>query len=233
MAGQTYLPTRDQDLLAFATNMNAKIAASPGQWGLTDTQTAVFNTLVTTFTAAMATLQDPMMQAPPYVQAKNDARRLLIEDANGIRKLVDIIQAYPDTTNEMRTEINITIRDTTPTPIAPPLTKPNAKITSVNDNTVYFYLRDSAEPDHRSRPTGVASAKVITWIGEDPPLDFSEWGNGTVVSKLEGSVSVPINSPALSKVWIRACWMNAKNQTGPFGPAVWTNLAGGVAAQAA
>jgi len=159
---------------------------------------------------------------------------MLIEDENGIRKLVDIIQVFPGTTNEMRTQIDITIRDTIPTKIAPPLTQPNVTITDVKDNTVYFFLRDSADPDKRSRPTGVASAKVITWIGDDPPTDFTEWNNGTVVSRLDGcSVAVPISTPALSKVWIRAQWMNAKNQTGPFGPAVWTNLSGGVAAQAA
>lgn len=81
------------------------------------------------------------------MQAKNDARRLLVRSENGIRKLVDIIQVYPGTTNQMRSEINITIKDTIPTPVPPPSTQPRVTLTGVDDNTVYFYLRDSAEPD--------------------------------------------------------------------------------------
>jgi len=233
MANQSYLPKRDQDLLDFAENMNTKIAVDPTAWGLTLGQQGAFDTLVTTFASAMATLQDPLTRSTPFVVAKNDARDLLINDENGIRKLVDIIQAYPGTTNQMRSEINITIRDTTPTPVPPPSTQPVVHVTGVDDFTIHFYLRDSVDPDRRAKPDGVASARIVTWVGDDPPLDFTAWSAGTTVTRTTGSVTVPVTSAPLSRVWVAAQWVNGKGQTGPFSTAVWTNLGGGVAAQAA
>ncbi|MGI9014232.1 MAG: hypothetical protein ACR2GY_08280 [Phycisphaerales bacterium] len=229
----TYLPSKDGDLLVFATNMNTKIAVDPAAWGLDLGQQGSFQTLVTTFSNAMAVIQDPDQKTTPNVTAKNDARELLINSTNGIRKLVDIIQAYPGTTNSMRDQINITIRDTTPTPVPAPSTKPVITLTGVDDNTIYFYLRDFADPDRRGKPEGVASAYIVTWVGDDPPQDFSAWTVGKAVTKTTDSVTVPVASAPLSKVWIAAAWMNAKAQTGPFSTAVWTNLGGGVAAQAA
>lgn len=233
MAGQTYLPTRDDALLAFANNMNAKLAVDPTLWGLTIVQLDAFNTFVTTFAAAMATLQDPLTQSTPYVTAKNDARELLINDTNGIRKLVDIIQAYPGTTNQMRSEINITIRDTVPTPVPPPTSKPVVTLKGVDDNTVYFYMRDSLDKDRRGRPAGVAGANIMTYVGDEPPNDFSEWTFQKLVTHTTESVTFPVTVGPLSKVWVAATWINSKGQTGPFSTAVWTNLGGGVSAQAA
>lgn len=233
MGNQSYLPRADANLLAFAQNMNAKIAVDPTLWGLSLAQQTAFDSLVTIFASAMATLQDPLTRCTPYVTAKNDARELLINDANGIRKLVDIIQVFPGTTNRMRSEINITIRSRMRTPIPPPAGKPNLTLKGVHGHTVYLSLRDSLDPDRRAKPDGVAGAYIITFIGDDPPQDFAAWTGVTTVTKTTGSVSVPVTSPPLSRVWIAAAWMNAKGQTGPFSTAVSTNLRGGVAAAAA
>lgn len=56
MGNQSYLPRSDRDVLAFAENMNAKIAPEPTLWGLTVAQQSAFDTLVTTFVSTMTTL---------------------------------------------------------------------------------------------------------------------------------------------------------------------------------
>ncbi len=233
MANQSYLPRTDQDLLDFANNMNVKLSVDPTVYGVTVVQLDAFNTLVTTFASAMATLQDPLTQSTPYVVAKKDARELLINDTNGIRKLVDIIQAYPGTTNQMRSELEITIRDTKNTPVPPPSTKPVLTLKGVDDNTVYFYMRDFADPDRRGKPVGVAGANIMTYVGDEPPNDFSEWTFQRMVTLTTDSVTFASTVAPLSKVWIAAAWVNSKGQTGPFSTARWTNLGGGVSAEAA
>ncbi|MGI9013065.1 MAG: hypothetical protein ACR2GY_02320 [Phycisphaerales bacterium] len=233
MASQSYLPRADQDLLTFAENMNAKIAPDPTLWGLSVPQQTAFDILVIGFASAMAALQDPLTRSSPYVTAKNEARRLLIQDTNGIRKLVDIIHVYPGTTNQMRSEINITIRSTSHTAIPAPTTQPVVRLKGVNHNTVYFFLRDFAQRDRRGKPNGVAGASIMTYVGNTPPNDFSEWTCQKMVTRTTESVTFPVTVAPLSKVWIAAAWMNAKGQIGPYSSARWTNLAGGVSAEAA
>jgi len=232
MANQTYLPSRDKDLLSFAKNMSAQIAVDPTLWGLTLAQQAAFDVLANTFDSAMTTLEDPQKQAPPFVQAKNDARKMLIENENGIRKLVGIIQTFPGTTNEMRKDLMITVRDTNNTPVGPPTSKPVVAIKSVEDRTVNFEMRDSAT-GRIARPVGVDGARIMTWVGDTPPDDFAEWKFEKQVTRTRESVTFPPTVAMLSKVWIAATWYNPKGQTGPFSSARWTNLAGGVAAEAA
>lgn len=233
MPNSTYLPRRDSDLLSFARNMAAQIAPDPALWGLSNIQHASFDALVGTFASTMATLTDPLYQSSPYVQAKNDARRELIEDANGIRTLVEIIQVQPGTTNKMRSDIAITIRRTSHTRIGPPSTRPMISITGVSGNTVHFTLRDFANPDRRGKPKGTTGARIAIWIGEHPPQDFAQWSSGPFVSRMTGSVTVPVTTAPLSRVWVAAQWINAKGQTGPYSTAEWTNLPGGVASAAA
>jgi len=106
-------------------------------------------------------------------------------------------------------------------------------LTGVQGNTVHFRLRDSVHRDRRGKPKGVAFARVITWVGEHPPNDFAKWSSGPVVTRMTGSVTLPVTTAPLSRVWVAAQWINAKGQTGQYSTAEWTNLPGGIASAAA
>ena len=101
----TYLPSRDRDLLGFANNMNAWLAANAASVGISAAQQAAFDAHTTTFANAMAAMLVPGQRNGPWVVAKNDAREALIAGENGIRELVSIIQAFPGTTDEARSQL--------------------------------------------------------------------------------------------------------------------------------
>ena len=89
------------------------------------------------------TRENPATRNGPYVTAKNDARDALVKGEGGIRDLVNIIQAFPGTTDEARSSLQITIRDTTPTNVPAPTTAPFLAVGDVYSRDVTIVLRES------------------------------------------------------------------------------------------
>ncbi len=224
---ESYLPTREAELLAWANNFATLIKSTPSAYGLTEPQAAAFETLNVAFANAYAVSKGPD-RGPEATETKKQAKFAMIADA---RKLVRIIQSYPGTTNELRIGLQITVPDVEPTPVPVPPTAPLVQIVSVLGRTVRIKLKSATE-DRRGLPVGVDGATVMGFVGETAPDDPMEWSLMTNTARTTVDVDFPLTVPAGSKVWLSAFWFNERKQSGPTAAAQHTYIAGGMAAAA-
>ena len=227
-----YLPSTDADLLAWSGNFDTRITAAPTAVGLTALQATAYNVLHTAFADAMAAISGGNNSTPAVV-TKNDARAALIRNSGGIRDLVNIVQAFPGTTNTQRAELQITIPDVEPTPAPIPSAAPEVSVTSVNGWTVRMRLRDTQNPDNKGKPPFVAAAHIYSFVGETAPTDIKQWNFEGAVSRTIVTVQMPNTLAVGTKLWFTAVWVNTRMESGPQATPASTQVNYGGLAQAA
>lgn len=226
--GASYIPNRDADLVGFAQNLSTKLTATPTAYGITAAQATAFDALFVSFRNAFFTIQDPSTSSAPFVAAKNTAKEALIENANGIRALVALIQAHPGITDEQLLDLRLTVRDREPTPLPPPATAPVLEIVSNVARTVKIRLHDSTSANRRGKPAGVQGATIFSFVGDEAPSDLKEWKFEASTTRTVLDVEFPVSVADGAKVWLTAFWYNPRAQSGPACAPVSTRILGGL-----
>ncbi len=221
-------PRKDADLVTWSTNFDTLITSSAATYGLDAAQASGYNVLHNAFVSAYNIATNPNTNSKANVNAKNVARESLLNDANGAWELVDIVQAFPGTTDTMRGQLGIRIPDG-PTPVAAPSTAPDLSILSTFGKTIKVRLRDQLNPDSRGKPAGVQGATIVYHVGDTVPSDPAEWSFAMNVSKTVFDVELPASVPAASKVWLTAFWFNARKESSPAASPEYTVISDGVA----
>ncbi len=225
----SYLPSTDAGLLAWAQNFYGFIEAAPTTYGLTIEDAAAYNTALTAYADAYNTANNAGTRTTPAVQAKKTAKQDLID---ATRPLVNTVQVYVGTTDQMRADLQITIRDTTYTPVPVPDSTPALSVVAVSGRTIKVNLRareaDGSPSEGRARPAGVKGAAVYFATGDDYPQDITGWTFKGNTSKTTFDVTIPDAVAAGSKVYLTAQWYNTKSQTGAACPPVETSIARGL-----
>ncbi len=221
----TFRPSREADLLAWSTNFNAKINATPTAYGLTAIQATAYTSLHAAFAAAFAAATNPNTNSKQTVAAKNQAKQALLTARNGAKELVGVAQAFPSITNAQRAELGLRIPSTGPSPIPAPTSAPEFAVVSTFGRTVKIRLRDAENPDRRGKPDGTEGATILMYVGEAapdtsnvgtvPPSDPSSWVFLVNTSKTIVDLDIPANVAAGTKLWLTAFWFNARKQAGP------------------
>lgn len=212
MADSTYLPRKEGELVTWSLNLSTFINADPTIYGLTLTQASDYAALQTAYSTAYTTANQDATRTKPNIVAKNVAKQALIESS---RQLVAIIQAYPGTTDQMRADLQITIRDTEPTPIDPPVNPPAIAVVSRFNRDVTLRLYDETNPTSRARPQNVIGASIFTFVGDTAPTEVSQWHFEFQTNETVATVTFPESVPHGAKVWFTAYWFNMKSQSGP------------------
>lgn len=221
-------PTRDADLLTWSANFDARITGDPTTYGLTAAQATIYAALHTAFADAYAAAQNPNSNSKSAVIAKNAARQALLDDAGGAWELVDIIQAYPGTTDAMRGSLGLRIPDVEPTPVPAPATAPDLSILSTLGRTVKVRLRDQDNPDKRGKPEGVQGATVLMFAGDAPPADPAQWAFALNVSRTVFDYEIPAAVAAGARLWLSAFWFNARKEPSPAATPESTRVSDGL-----
>lgn len=220
----TYFPSTDSGMLNWAQGFSGFINAGPEAYGLTIEDAAAYTAAVTAYADALTVATNSGTRTTPTIQDKNTKKKDLIA---ATRPLVNTIQAFSGTTDMMRADLQITIRDTEPTPVPVPVTSPTLNVVSVFGRTIKFHLRDG-DTESRARPEGVKGAVIHYAVGDTFPQDLSGWVFKGNTTKTTVDVTIPSNVPAGSKIWLLAQWTNTKLQTGPACTPVWTSIADGM-----
>jgi hypothetical protein len=206
-----FLPSKDQDLDAWATNFSARITLAPTTYGLVAGDATALATLVTGFSSALATATNPVTRTAGTVAAKDTARAVLVAD---IRSLARRIQAFPSVTAQQKADLGLPIHDAVPTPVPPPATKPIVTILEKDNKVHVIRLADETTPNKRARPVGTSGAEVYSFVGPNPPGDLEGWRFEGIASRSD--FDVDFNSDDVGKVaTIVARWFNRKGEVGP------------------
>ena len=128
-----------------------------------------------------------------------------------------------------RQQLEITIRDTTPTPAPIPANAPDLNIVSTIGQKVTYTLRDPGNPNKRGKPDGVGGASIFYFVGDVHPATLSGWESWGNVGETNGTLIFNAATvPPGSKVWLAAAWFNTRNQAGPVSDPRDVYLPGGV-----
>ena len=219
-----YLPTRESDLITWVMNFDAKISATPAAFGVTVGQATALSALTVAFTTSYTVANDPTTNSSSNIALKNTAKENLIEGSGGIRQLVKIIQAYPPLTRAQRIELGISVPDAEPTPVPVPANPPVLTVRSTLGRTVTLQLRDLLDTEKRGKPEGVAGATILMFVGDDAPLDPTEWIFCSNTTKTTVEIDFPPNLTPGERVWFTAFWKNRREEAGPAAVAVSTRL---------
>lgn len=223
----TFPPRRDADLLTWSDNFNTLINADPTRYGLTIEQGTDYTALHDAYASAYAVATNPNTNSKSNVNAKNQAKEQLLYGRGGAWALVNIIQAYPGTTNTMRGNLGLRI-SSDPTPVPAPDVAPNLSILLTMARVIRVRLQDQESPDSRGKPDGVQGATVLYHVGETASDDPSQWVFAMNTSRTLFEVEIPNTVEAGSKVWLTAFWFNAKKQSSPAAVPEFTRVSDGL-----
>jgi hypothetical protein len=229
MAVPTFPTRKDADLLTWSANFDALVTAGAATYGLTEAQAAAYAALHTAYATAHATATNPNTNSKANINAKNQAKQQLLSGPGGAWELVNIVQAFPDTTNAMRGQLGLRIPDSEPSPVPAPATAPDLSILATMARIIKVRLRDQDAPSSRGKPQGVQGATVLYHVGEEAPADPSQWIFALNTSKTLMDVQIPASVTAGSKVWLTAFWFNARKQSSPAALPESTRVSDGMA----
>ncbi|MCH8913839.1 MAG: hypothetical protein IIA33_09770 [Planctomycetes bacterium] len=167
-----YIPSSDGDFDAWQDNFITYASANAAALGLDPLiDIPPLTAAQTTWTTDRAAHTAAQAAAEAARQAK-DAGRGGLEGV--IRPLVARLQASPAVDDAERQALGITVRDTIPTPVGPPLTRPVASVDTSERLQHTISFADEATPTRRAKPAGVRGAQIWVKIGDPAPLDPSE-----------------------------------------------------------
>lgn len=206
-----YIPRGDSDLLEFADNFITKTGGNEADFGLTAADTTETSALRTAFAGSYADNNSKQTEARTAKMKKDGDRRTLVAK---LRESSQIAQKPPDTTDEMRTSLNLPVKDKEPSNIGEPATQPVAEIdTSVQlRHLVTFYNQGS---ENRAKPDGVQGAEIWCKIGGEATMnedDYRYLGTDTASPYL--AVHKPENIGKQAHYLLR--WVNAKGEPGAW-----------------
>jgi len=220
--------SKEADLLAWSSAFSALITASPTSYGLTAAQATAYATLHSTFASAYAIAIDPNSNSKANVQGKNAAKEALLYGPGGAWQLVNVCQAWPSMNDSRRTQLNIRVPDTDPTPVPVPSESPVIDVVSTFGTTIRVKVHQASEgPTTPSgKPEGVKGASVCWFAGENPPADPVLFHFGANTTKNVVDVQLPATTTPGAKVWLTAFWFNNKMQSGPGATPVSIHIPG-------
>lgn len=234
-------PRRDADLARWSDNFASMISASPAAFGLSAAQASGFSHLSDAYASALSIAITPTTNSRANVREKNDARKALLDATNGARELVRIVQAYPGTTDAIRSQLGLPSIDAGRSRVGPPDGAPKLSVESSAGRTINIRLRDQGSPDRRGKPAGADGAIILYYVAEDrsdayyksPPSDQAQWTFGRMTARPLFQLNLPASIPSGSKVWLSALWFNARKETGPASTPQFAIAGGGLAKLAA
>lgn len=215
-----YLPSREAELLIWMTTFQSLISAEPGDYGLSDEQASTFATAYNRFRNAYQTAHNPLTRSPGNVEIKNTTKKALIAET---RRLVRVVQAWPQITDDKRAALGITVPDTDPSPVPVPSTAPAVSIASVQGRLLNVRLREEGS-DRRGKPDDVGAAWLYTYVGETMP-DFAQMSFRGQSRRTYTQVVMAQDVPVGATVWVSACWVSTSGKPGAVSLPVqtWTN----------
>lgn len=210
-----------------AKGFAARIVLTPAAYGLTQPTADGYDEATTTYTLAYDACRDPQTRTKLLVAAKNAARDELRRQSSLLAK---IVEGTASVTDVQKLELGLNIRKT-PAPIPAPTERPAVDVVSVNGRTVTTRIHDTASSTKRGKPAGALAALVYTFVGETYPTDLSAWRLEGSATKAEYAITFSGQVPGGQQVWIRAAWVNRKQESGPLSEPVTTNVQGGGSVQ--
>lgn len=212
----SYIPTTDALLVPWADNFSALITASPGSYGLSAGDAATIAAVTASYDSAYALAIAGGTRGPSNIAAKDAAKANLIFID---RQFATIIQANPAVTDVQKTNLGITVRKTTRTPIPPPSTSPLLSFVAATPLQHTLTFADQLTPNARLKPFGALSMRLRVWVFTPvtpPPPPGPPSPPTLVLNFTKNPIAVNFTTDQIRQVaYYVANWVTRTNLVGP------------------
>ena len=176
-----YVPARDTDMNAWASNFSTLLTASPTTYGQTSGVAVTVAASYAAWLAAYTPILSPSTKTAAAVAAKNSARVSLLAN---LRPVAVAISLNPAVLTASKSAIGVNPRTSTPTPITVPSTYPSLLVQGGASLQLYVRYRDSAaSPSVKAKPYGVASVRLNYGTSATPITDPTLLNNVVLFNK--------------------------------------------------
>lgn len=218
----------DAELRDWATAALTKLSSAPLTWGITVETVDEFGELTGAYVAAYQAAVDDQTRGKSTIFAKSQKRESLLE---ATAKMIRQIQASPLVTDQMRSDLGISVRRE-PSPIPTPSTSPWLIV----EQTVARRMTvrtNGAKGSKLKRPPGVRGIALYSAVSPtEPPVGSPLWKHEGNTSAHVVDVEFPADVPNGSTVWFCAFFIGSRLESGPVSlpiSAVLPGTPGGVA----
>jgi hypothetical protein len=205
-----YIPKKDSELVPWSANFTEKVVENAAAWEIPANEVVDLQT----DNDAFATLQkkaDSPSKTAVIVAEKNAARDTLVTK---IRSLANFRLKNPVITDAERVALGLHVRDTTPSTIPVPTTRPEIDIDVVDFRRLKVLFHDMGS-DSKAKPYGVIGAVIVYAVLDAPPADISALSRSVLATRTPHTLEFTEEERAKT-VYIATCWQNEKGERGPF-----------------
>ncbi len=213
MPEHDYIPAEDDEFTPWLTAYVAYVVANYAALGISTTERDALQACAVAWGYAFDGFTAARTAFHAATQDK-DGKRAAVEDF--VRMLTGMIQKRPGTTDQMRVDLGITVPKSGRTPAPIPSTAPTlTKIDTSTRSILRLFFADSATPQTKAKPAGVALCEIRQQIGGTAPT------TPTAMQTLALEGRTPYRSDyepeeVGAKVWLALRWVNTRGEPGPW-----------------
>ncbi|HYE20029.1 MAG TPA: hypothetical protein VEA69_16390 [Tepidisphaeraceae bacterium] len=219
------IPLKDSLLASYAANVGARLAAAgTSVYRLPADLVAAYAAAAGAFAAAyeqLMTSREAGVRSEAQTCVKEATKRALVDVA---RQVYATVAADAQIADSDKVLIGVHVRAGRRAAIPRPTSRPALDVGPVVARTVALAIHDASTPSRRGRPPGAAAAWVYSFAGPAYPADPAAWRFVGAATGPKLTVTFPPDLPPGTPVWLRACWVNPRQEAGPMGEPVMTPL---------
>ncbi|HEX8523145.1 MAG TPA: hypothetical protein VF669_12885 [Tepidisphaeraceae bacterium] len=227
---KSWLPTKESELLPFATNFSTRISATPLVYNCTSGDATTLAGLLTTYSNLVTLCNNPGTRTSVNLAGRDVAKAALVAE---LRLLYKKVRAGNLSADKLE-ELGLEPRDVKPSPVPAPSTKPLPQIIAVSGRTLSVRVSDASTPTKRARPANAAGLEIFSYVApsatvENPPSDISAWKFEGLSTRTSFDVAFANNLAIGTRVWICCRWYSPRGEVGPVSETASAYVTGGVA----
>ena len=205
-----YIPKKDSELVAWSDNFYAGIASAAPRWEIPAEEVNDLYAAKNAFAALHAQADSPQKNSI-IVAKKNAARKVLVTK---IRDLAGFRLKNPNVTDADRVALGLHVRDTTPSNIPAPKTRPELDIDVLDFRRLKVLFHDMGS-DSKAKPYGVNGAVIVYAVLDAPPADVNALTRSVLATRTPHILEFTEEERGKT-VYVAISWQNEKGEKGPW-----------------
>lgn len=214
-------PNRESDLDAWLLNFKTLIAATPTNYGLVAADATSITNAFNSWHAAWVAAVSDGTRSKLTIQTKNEQKANVLFVVRGY---MGTILANRAVSNTLKMGLGLHVRDTVPTPVPPPSTRPELAVVKTGAGFQTVTATDEATPSKRARPAGSVGLLIYRAVAEDAVSTPASAQFLTFVGKAAAQSNFTAADRGKTATYF-ARWTNARGEVGPWSDGVSAPIA--------
>lgn len=216
-----YIPAKDGDFLAWVDNFDDLTSVNFAAYGLTGGEAASITTVRTNYDVAYADAVNPATRTPVTIAIKDTAKATALAT---VRPLAQKIRNNPAVADATKVALGLTVPDTAPTPVPPPITFPLLDLLRATPGQHWIQYRDSETPTAKAKPFGATGMELWQSVGDAPAV--TPVGANYLGTVTKSPLSVTLDPGDAGKVATYfGRWITRRGLVGPWSSPVSLTVA--------